>query len=136
MSNRSLHPSVIEFKQFINSHPKLIEEIRKSGKPLQEIYEKWALLGEDDPYWTKYKQPKKESNKEDKKQRDSSKKGKNTELFSQLLKMTESIDLAKVQQQMEHFSSSISTIQELIGQFKQTNDTKQAPNEQMGWFRD
>lgn len=46
-----LHPSVAAFKNFVNRHPKLLEEIRKSGRGWQEFYEKWAILDEDDPFW-------------------------------------------------------------------------------------
>ncbi|MEF2291650.1 spore coat protein YlbD [Virgibacillus dokdonensis] len=134
MSDQDLHPSVSAFKQFINKHPQLIKEVRKSGKPWQDIYEKWVLLGDDDPYWDKFKQAD-EDNIENK-SKDNQSNENNKELFSQLLKMTESMDLEKVQRQMEQFSSSISTIQEIISQFKQTKDTKQPTNERMGWFRD
>lgn len=50
-----LHPSVAAFKAFVNRHPKLLEEIRKSGRGWQEFYEKWAILDEDDPFWDEYK---------------------------------------------------------------------------------
>ncbi len=133
MNDTNLHPSVSEFKQFINQHPKLIKHIRKNGRPWQEMYEKWVLLGEDDPYWESFKSDS-EDNKEEKKE---SKKDKNSELFSQLVKMTESMDLDKFQKQMDQFSSSLGTIQELIGQFQKTKENKQPPiNERMGWFRD
>ncbi|GAA0444324.1 MAG: YlbD family protein [Bacillota bacterium] len=133
MSDQKLHPSVLEFKQFINEHPKLIEHIRKSGRPWQETYEKWVLLGEDDPFWEKYKGDKSQT----KTQKEKAKKEKNSELFSQLMKMTESMDLEKIQKQIEQFSDSITTIQELIGQFQQNKSTSsQQPNERMGWFRD
>ncbi|AUJ26795.1 YlbD family protein [Virgibacillus dokdonensis] len=134
MSDQDLHPSVSAFKQFINKHPQLIKEVRKSGKPWQDIYEKWVLLGENDPYWDRFKQADGDNNES--KSKDNQSNENNKELFSQLLKMTESMDLEKVQRQMEQFSSSISTIQEIISQFKQTKDTKQPTNERMGWFRD
>ncbi|API93777.1 MULTISPECIES: YlbD family protein [Virgibacillus] len=134
MSDRHLHPSVTAFKQFINKHPKLIEDVRKSGRPWQDVYEKWALLGEDDPYWDKFKQT--DTNKNKSKKEHNQTNENNKELFSQLLKMAESMDLDKIQRQVEQFSSSVTTIQEIISQFKQTKDTKQPTNERMGWFRD
>lgn len=31
-TKRELHPSVVEFKQFVKSHPKLVEQVRKQQK--------------------------------------------------------------------------------------------------------
>jgi len=53
-NEKKLHPSVIEFKHFINEHPGILKEIRKSGRSWQEYYEKWILLGEEDPYWQQF----------------------------------------------------------------------------------
>ncbi len=61
-----LHPSVREFKDFLQRHPKLVEEVRRSGRGWQEYYEKWALLGEDDSMWEKYRS--KENSKAGKKE--------------------------------------------------------------------
>lgn len=125
MSENGLHPTVTEFKSFINKHPKLIEEIRKSGRSWQEYYEKWVLLGEDDPMWEKFI---------DKKEKSSQKK---SELFNQIMKLTENIDLEKVQGQVQQLSGTISTLQELLGTFQETKRTNQTyQNQPPNWFRD
>lgn len=133
MSSDKLHPSVREFKTFMNKHPILIEEVRKSGKDWQEYYEKWALLGEEDPFWDDYK------SKSENTAGEKSKDGK-AELLSQLMKLSENIDLNKVQQQVEQASSTISTVQELLGQFQSAKTPPQQPfrdsNQSFNWFRD
>ncbi|MGP4065538.1 YlbD family protein [Oceanobacillus sp. M65] len=135
MSNK-LHPSVVEFKTFINKHPALIKKIRKSGRSWQEYYEQWALLGEDDPLWDEYKEAETEWKKEEQDEGEGSFE-KNKELFSNLIKMTENMDLNKVQKQIDSFNNTISVIQELLGQFKQS-DTKSEPvgKNGFGWFKD
>ncbi|GGB44991.1 hypothetical protein F3157_06790 [Virgibacillus dakarensis] len=127
-----LHPTVREFKAFLANHPKLVKEIRKSGRSWQEHYEKWVLLGEDDPYWSQYKEDVEENSEQ---------KGtkKQSELFSQLLKMTENIDINKVQKQVKQLSTTIATIQEVLGQFQETKKSSPGPKNEprpINWFRD
>ncbi|TRM12288.1 hypothetical protein FH966_11665 [Lentibacillus cibarius] len=115
-----LHPSVREFKEFLQRHPKLVEEVRKNGRGWQEYYEKWALLGEDDPFWDKYKEEK-SSKTENKKSRGNGKK----EMMERLIQMSENIDMDKLQTQVENINGAISTVQELLGQFQSSNHSSQ-----------
>ncbi|MFD2043989.1 spore coat protein YlbD [Ornithinibacillus salinisoli] len=123
-----LHPKIVAFKQFINDHPKLREEIRKSGRSWQEYYEKWVLLGEDDPMWQEFGEDDNKSTK---------KSGNKSEFFNQLMKLTENVDVDKVQKQVHELSGTVSTLQELLGQFQ---DKKKANpmtrNQPYNWFRD
>src|SRR5699024_5412270 len=96
MGDDNLHPTVAEFKSFINKHPKLVEKIRKNGSSWQEYYEKWVLLEEDDPYWEQFKDYTNPQQKSDSK----------TEWVSHLLKVTENIDIKKVQEQVNQLSGS------------------------------
>ncbi|WP_080874857.1 spore coat protein YlbD [Oceanobacillus timonensis] len=125
-----LHPSVEAFKSFVNRHPKLLEEIRKSGKGWQEFYEKWAILDEDDPFWNAYKveessgdaKPKSQENKKDKKTDHS-------DLIKQIVDYTQNLDTEKVQGQIEQLSNAIGVVQEIIGDMKKPSakNTSQAP---------
>jgi len=121
-----LHPTVAAFKEFINNHPALIREIRKSGASWQEYYEKWVLLGEDDPLWEKYKmdQKKEEENKD-------------SEMLNQILKYASKVDVNKMQGQINQLSKAITSIQALIEQFRQTQKDNQ-PNSKdpFSWMRD
>lgn len=54
-TKRELHPSVVEFKQFVKSHPKLVEQVRKQQKTWKELYEDWYLFGAEDPMWEAYR---------------------------------------------------------------------------------
>ncbi|WP_226376899.1 YlbD family protein [Oceanobacillus halotolerans] len=130
-----LHPSVKEFKTFINKHPKLIEEVRKKGKSWQEYYEKWALLGEDDPFWDQFK----EASTGNKNERTTKKK--QNELLEKLTSLTENVDLNKIQHQAEQLNKTIGTIQEALGNFQETKrkfPSARNPQQQnhFNWFHD
>ena len=51
MTEKKLHPSVLQFKEFVKNNPKIIQEVRKGKATWQELYEDWYLLGEDDSRW-------------------------------------------------------------------------------------
>jgi len=116
LKQQDLHPSVVAFREFINEHPSLLKEVRKKGRPWQEYYEKWVLLGEDDPFWEPFK---KEENQTEK----TSKESKSNEWFQQLLKYADKMDMNKVQENIHQMSSAITSIQELLNQFQQSNDS-------------
>lgn len=125
MENQKLHPTVIAFKNFINNHPKLLKEIRKTGRPWQEYYEKWVLLGEDDPYWESYKQDPANEKKESKDEKEDNIKEKSSEFINQILKYAENIDINKVHGHVHQLSNAIGSVQELLEQFKDTKQTGQ-----------
>ena len=54
-NKRALHPSVQQFKEFVNHHPKMVHEVRNGHKTWQQFYEEWYLLGEEDPIWATYR---------------------------------------------------------------------------------
>lgn len=125
MTEDDLHPTVSEFKSFINKHPKLIGEIRKSGQSWQEYYEKWVLLEEDDPFWEQFKGENTTGHKIENKH----------EWFGQLMKLTENIDLEKVQEQVGQLSGTVSTLQEILGEFKE-KEKHEPKRRQFNWFKD
>lgn len=133
-----LHSTVREFKDFLGRHPELVKEVRRNGRHWQQYYEKWVLLGEDDPYWEQYREDEKD-NETDNETESQNEKTKQSELFDQLLKMTEKIDMDKVQKQVQQLSGTITTIQEAIGQFqenKKTSSQSENDTRPFHWFRD
>lgn len=130
-----LHPSVEAFKAFVNRHPKLLQEIRRSGRGWQEYYEKWALLEEDDPYWDAFKsESRAPETSEEKKETKSSKKD-HSDLIQQIMHYTRNLDAEKMQGQVEQLSSAIGTIQEMLDDFRKTTK-KQGPKNPFQMRRD
>ncbi|WP_231847005.1 YlbD family protein [Oceanobacillus iheyensis] len=138
MSN--LDPSVQEFKEFVNKRPKIIKEIRKSGRSWQEYYEKWALLGEDDPYWNDFiesstkSQTQNESNDNEYENQDKNDNEEN-DLVSQLMKYSQKIDVDKLQGQIDQLSKAVGSVQEMVAQFKSTGP-KKSPKDPFHWIKD
>lgn len=110
MGNRNLHPSIVEFKEFVKEHPKLIQEVRKGNKNWQELYEDWYLLGDKDSSWSEYK----EKDNDKKNNEGKSKK----DFMSQIFSTIKNVDMNQFQQQISNVGSTISTIQSVIQQFQ------------------
>lgn len=122
MSEDKLHHSIEEFKDFINVHPKLIVEIRRSGNPFQEYYEKWVLHGENAAIWDAYKDDKKES------------KQNYSELFSHLIKYAENIDFKKVQKQVNQLNTTVETVQTMLNGFIESKNVSSNPKKETPLF--
>lgn len=132
VDKKELHPSVVDFKQFMNKHPKLVKEIRKKGESWQEYYEKWVLLGEDDPFWSDYKE-------ESDKAKEKTENKKQVELLNQLSKLMDYVDFNKVQKQVNQLSETINMVQDLLKNHTDNNNTNPNPNEKnrpFHFFRD
>ncbi|MCT2538084.1 YlbD family protein [Aquibacillus koreensis] len=126
MSEKELHPSIKEFKQFVKNHPGLIKDVRSGNNDWQSHYEKWVLLGEDDPSWAKYQSvSSSDSEKEEKKGKETKEKKEKQEIMGQLMRMVENMDLNKVEGHMNQLNGAITNIQTLIGQFQDVK--KQIP---------
>lgn len=133
MGNKDLHPSIKEFKEFVQKHPGLIKKVRSGNESWQDYYEKWVLLGEDDPSWEKYKQPEGKNynnHEEDKKQSKNTKKEKKEkkELMNSLMKMVENVDLNKVEGHINQLNGAITNIQSLLHQFQDGKKKSQSDN--------
>ncbi|MCM3742252.1 YlbD family protein [Oceanobacillus luteolus] len=128
---------LLQFKEFINNHPKLIREIRKNGKSWQELYEQWVLLGEDDIHWNQYK-----DDIEDKEAENQDKDGifskldLKPDLVKQVLKYAETIDINKLQEQVQQLSKTIGTVQEIVNQYQQPKRTGNQKDRPFDWFTD
>ncbi len=109
MKNAS-HPSVQQFKAFIQKHPTLVKKVREGELNLQETYEKYVLLGEDDPAWNKYKKNYEEKNEESES---------SSQLYQKLWKHLGQLDVNQVEHHVNDLNGAIDNILTLINQFKQ-----------------
>ncbi|MBM6618580.1 YlbD family protein [Bacillus suaedaesalsae] len=116
MSQKTVHPSIQKFKEFVKRHPKLANEVKSKKKTWQELFEDWYLLGEDDPIWNEY-QDDKEKKKESSEKND---------FMSTILTAVKGIDLAQVEQHMASVGDALSTIHQIISQFKGTDDSNKS----------
>ncbi|MGN8645128.1 spore coat protein YlbD [Gracilibacillus sp. HCP3S3_G5_1] len=120
-------PSVQQFKAFIHEHPLLIKEIRQGKTTLQEAYEKYMLLGEEDPSWSKYKSNQDESYA---KSNDDS----TNQLYQKLWKHLEQLDLDQVETHINDLNGAINNIVTLIDQFKQFRNNQMGQSQSNKFF--
>ncbi|MGI8314003.1 spore coat protein YlbD [Halobacillus mangrovi] len=106
MSNKSLHPSVQRFKDFVDEHPAVKEQLRKNHKLIQTYYEKWMILGEDDPFWSSLPEVKKQTstNKKD--------------WIKQLGELMQDVDWEEVSKHIGELNGAIGQFQQLISNVK------------------
>ncbi|MED1202195.1 YlbD family protein [Heyndrickxia acidicola] len=113
MANKKLHPSIEEFKAFAKARPRLLEDVRRGDHTLQELYEDWYLLGEEDPRWDAYKDE--STSVETKEDTNNSTSGK---WMSQIGSLIQRLDANQVQHHVNSLSEAIGAIQGVISQFQ------------------
>lgn len=123
LENEELHPTVREFKEFVNKHPQIMIEIRKSGKSWQGYYDKWVINGEDDAMWQEFTTSR------------SKPKEQNSELLPLLMKYAENINVNKLQEQIGRFDETIQTIQKLLINSERHGEETQE-RKPFNWFYD
>lgn len=115
MSKKELDMSIIEFRDFLTDHPKLVKEVKQKEESWQPYYEKWVLLGELDPYWNQYKQA---DAKQEKQGKQASK------IMDKLRKWTESADMDQIQEKMKQWDETITIIQGMLNQYQENKQEK------------
>ncbi|UOQ43157.1 YlbD family protein [Halobacillus salinarum] len=112
MSTDGLHPSVKKFKEFVNDHPNVKEQLRKNHDNIQSYYEKWMILGEDDPFWESLPKAKKgtQTNKKD--------------WMKQLGELMKDVKWEDVSRQIDELNGAIGQIQQLITTVQKENKKK------------
>ncbi|WP_428908762.1 YlbD family protein [Niallia sp. Krafla_26] len=116
MSNQKIHPSVEEFKKFVTKHPKILDEVRNGDATLQELYEDWYLLGEDDPRWENLLSEQRADQTENAK----------TDWTSSILESMKKMDPAQIQHYIGHISQALQTVQGVLAQFQSGNQKPSA----------
>ncbi|MDF2858772.1 MAG: hypothetical protein K0Q87_4623 [Neobacillus sp.] len=117
MMPKKLHPSVVNFKEFVRSNPKLILEVRKGKATWQELYEDWYLLGEDDSRWETVK-----SENNLKSDESTDKKG---DWISTILGTVQKMDPEQVQHYINNLSQALGSIQGVLSQLQGSNKVNQ-----------
>lgn len=126
MGQKKLHPSIVEFKEFVRNNPKIIQEVRKGNATWQELYEDWYLLGEDDERWDRIGKEVKEktvsADEEEKK----------TDWMSTITGMLKKMDTNQMQHHINNLSQAIGAIQGILSQFQGPANQPSHPRELEG----
>jgi hypothetical protein len=113
VTEKKLHPSVLQFKEFVKNNPKIIQEVRKGKSTWQELYEDWYLLGEDDSRWETI-------GTVNVSESDSSVESKG-DWMSSIVSMVKKMDPNQVQNHINNLSQALGAIQGVITQFQGNN---------------
>lgn len=113
MTQKKLHPSVLQFKEFVKNNPKIIREVRNGKATWQELYEDWYLLGEEDERWGSIGVEAKEEQKEDNESK--------SDWMSNIMGMVKKMDPNQMQNHINNLSQALGAIQGVISQFQGGN---------------
>lgn len=119
-----LHPSVQQFKEFVNHHPKMVHEVRSGHKTWQQFYEEWYLLGEEDPIWATFRPdgaPAFSSVKENKQEKEKdirTEEEKTADVMGQMLSFFKKLDVEQMQHHLANVTSAIGSVQQVFQQFQ------------------
>lgn len=108
---KKVHPSILKFKDFVHEHPKMLEEVRNGEYTLQEFFEEWYLLGENDPRWNQYKEARIP---------DAEKQNSKLDWTTQLTNMLKKVDPNQLDAQITNLSKALGAIQGVLSQFQKT----------------
>jgi hypothetical protein len=126
MTKKRLHPSVEQFKEFVKKNPKIMDEVKSGQLTLQEVYEEWYLLGEDDSRWDQYR-----TEEETGKTNDETK----TEWLPTFMKSIKNMDPNQVQGYLSNISNALGAIQGILTQFQASNTQNPGSSSQSGASR-
>ncbi|MEK5174832.1 YlbD family protein [Heyndrickxia sp. FSL W8-0496] len=119
MGNSKLHPSVEKFKAFVKTHPKIIQDVRNGNHTLQELYEEWYLLGEEDPYWEKFQSEGNETLDSTANKKDTKSGG----WMNQIGNIIQKVDANQMQNHLNNLSQVIASVQGVLSQFQGQNSS-------------
>lgn len=123
---KSIHPDIKKFKLFVKNHPYVLRDVKAGEKSLQDLYEEWALFGEEDDIWETYKTDEDDQQEEEKESNEAGDEtgaeeeetGGEKKTAQDLLSMLKKMNLNDLQGHLSQFSGVLASVQELLEQFR------------------
>lgn len=115
MSEERLHPQVEQFKAFLTKRPAVIEAGRKSGEGFQDLFEKWSLLGEEDPYWKQFESSQKKATP--------TKETDTKSFLDHVLGFAKKTDVSEISKHAGTLSETITSLQEMLALFQKEGNS-------------
>jgi hypothetical protein len=126
MSNKQLHPSVQQFKEFVKENPHIIQEVRRGEATWQQLFEDWYLLGEEDARWSSEQNTGTGTNKKEEASTNTSK----SLWMSSIMDSLKNMDQNQLQGYIANINQALGTIQGVISQFSPNSGTSQTPSKE------
>lgn len=83
-----------KFRQFVKNNPKLIDYVKNNNKSWQDLYEVYALYGEDESIWNNYLKDNKTG-------------------IDELVKLIQKVNLESVKNTVDGLEKAVSILQEI-----------------------
>lgn len=115
-----------EFKGFVRTKPELVKYVNSGEMTWQRFYEMWALYGDDEKVWSKYKEQAKEEVKETKENFS----------FSSLMDSLKNVDMNSVQKGIGNVQKAIELLQGLVGGSTTAKTSSYKPRQLFKKFED
>ncbi|MCL1630965.1 YlbD family protein [Sporolactobacillus sp. CPB3-1] len=117
MAVSKTNEAIKRFKNFLRSHPEIVDYVHKNGIKWNDVFDNWVIFGENHEIWKKYGVQSVETEEKNEKK-------KNVPFsLNKILKAVDTIDTKQWQNRLETISGALNGIQSFIGQFQQTNDS-------------
>ncbi|WP_026690026.1 YlbD family protein [Alteribacter aurantiacus] len=121
----SLHPDIQRFKAFVKENPYVLRDVKSKEKTLQDLYEEWALFGDDDPVWDTYKsagdspgEPVAHQASQQEESSDQEETSSAGATAASILAMIKSMNMNDLQNQLAQFNGALTSIQQLLSTFR------------------
>jgi len=121
MSDKQLHPSVKQFKEFVKENPHIIQEVRRGDATWQQLFEEWYLLGEEDARWSSEQNTGLGTDKKEETGTNTSK----SLWMSSIMDSLKNMDQNQLQGYIANINQALGTIQGVISQFSPNSGTSQ-----------
>ncbi len=120
MSKDSLPPSLHDFREFLQKHPRLIKEVREGNRTWNQLYQDWVILGEEHDDWKPFRVSEEEKSNDNPDQSDS---------LSNLMKTIGQINIQDLQKQISQFSGMMGNVQRVLQQFQKPSGPPRPPQD-------
>ncbi|MEK4970524.1 YlbD family protein [Cytobacillus sp. FSL R7-0696] len=107
MAQKQLHPTVERFKSYVKKNPSVLKEVRSGKKSMQQLYEEWYLLEDDEQDVRDQKSDSSETTTENKQ-----------DWINQVMGTVKNMDVNQVQGYITNMSQALGAIQGVLSQFQ------------------
>ncbi len=108
-----------EFKEFVSSHPALVEVVKTKAHSWQDLFEVYDLYGQDEAMWDRYLQNGSSTNNTASAKLNS---------LGELTKLFKNVNIENVQKYIDTAQKAIGVIQELTGSGAAAEVISKGPN--------
>ncbi|MCO7126278.1 YlbD family protein [Sporolactobacillus shoreicorticis] len=116
MAEERTNAAIKKFKNFLRSHPEIVEYVHENGIKWRDVFDDWVIFGEKNDVWKKYGMRAEDTEESHEKKKSS------TFSLNKMLEVVDTIDTKQWQERLDTISGALTGIRSFIGQFQQNNE--------------